>query len=136
MKKDKKIRMLDDFASCVDEDKETFFSVYANGNSVACHAIGDGDNLKEAFKCIIANALRQDADEGSIFAAGAIVEAVCEMSEQIESQVWIYGDGKPQSQCEDCRLMRTCNDKQAIAYRKANGIPKPKKHKPRNIDVD
>lgn len=40
--------------------------------------------------------------------------------------------------CGDCEYMRTCDNENAIKYRKANGIPRPKKNKKdeRKVDVN
>ena len=39
--------------------------------------------------------------------------------------------------CSNCELNRTCNDDDAIAYRKAHGIPRPKKGgKARKVNVN
>lgn len=38
--------------------------------------------------------------------------------------------------CGDCEYMRTCDNENAIKYRKANGIPKPKKNKKKEHKVD
>lgn len=38
--------------------------------------------------------------------------------------------------CENCEFMRTCDDDDAIKYRKRHGIPKPKKGKGCKVDVN
>ena len=40
--------------------------------------------------------------------------------------------------CDECELIKTCNEKKAIKYRKEHGIPKPKKGKKggRKVDVN
>lgn len=38
--------------------------------------------------------------------------------------------------CENCELVKTCNLNAAIKYRKAHGIPRPKKGKVRKVDVN
>lgn len=38
--------------------------------------------------------------------------------------------------CGDCELMRACDKKKAIEYRKAHKIPRPKKGKGRKVDVN
>ena len=38
--------------------------------------------------------------------------------------------------CENCEFMRTCENEDAIKYRKEHGIPKPKKGKSRKVNVN
>lgn len=38
--------------------------------------------------------------------------------------------------CENCEFMRTCENEDAIKYRKAHGIPKPKKNKKDRCNED
>jgi radical SAM protein with 4Fe4S-binding SPASM domain len=38
--------------------------------------------------------------------------------------------------CGDCELMKVCNGEQAIAYRKAHGIPRPKKGKGHKVNIN
>lgn len=38
--------------------------------------------------------------------------------------------------CGGCELMRVCDEDRAIEYRKAHGIPRPKKGKSRKVDVN
>lgn len=48
-------------------------------------------------------------------------------------------DDKDEDGCGDCELMRVCNEQDAIKYRKAHGIPRPKKgkgSKGRKVDVN
>lgn len=38
--------------------------------------------------------------------------------------------------CDGCELIKTCNEEKAIKYRKAHGIPKPKKGKGKKVNVN
>jgi hypothetical protein len=44
-------------------------------------------------------------------------------------------DDRDEDGCGDCELMRTCNEEAAVKYRKAHGIPRPKKGKGHKVDV-
>lgn len=47
------------------------------------------------------------------------------------------GEAEEDRDCANCELNRTCNDDDAIAYRKAHGIPRPKKGgKARKVNVN
>ena len=96
---------------------------------------GQGDKGLNRVTRIILDALKlvQGSDNP---VAG--LRLATEMLEGLAQKVKSSLDGaEEEGDCANCELNRTCNDDDAIAYRKAHGIPRPKKGgKARKVNVN
>lgn len=144
--KEKVIKHLD--AACRGmNDNDTFIGMYTHGRDVSILIAGNDTTCSVKLGVLIDRYYQGDAEEGEIRIAKIIIDAfravsaVSPMSgakfsmdmasaamaklKQMESSV---DDDEPED-CEGCELLSTCDNDDAIAYRKANGIPKPKNGK-------
>jgi hypothetical protein len=118
MKTVKKISELLDSVS-QREDKALFVAYAKNSELVKSVAAGNIDDIQGMFERIIMDALEPDAPKRLKLMASAIIGAVINVTEEI-----LFEDDD--ISCDECELNRVCNDDKAIAYRKANRIPRPK----------
>ena len=66
-----------------------------------------------------------------------VLRLTTEMLEAVTQKITHLNEIEEDDDCSNCELNRTCNDDDAIAYRKAHGIPRPKKGgKARKINVN
>ena len=96
---------------------------------------GDGDSGFDRVTRIILDALKlvqgSDNPEVGLRFATEMLEAV---TQKIKSHL---NEIEEDEDCASCELNRTCNDDDAIAYRKAHGIPRPRKGgKARKVNVN
>ena len=96
---------------------------------------GQGDKGLNRITRIILDALKlvqgSDNNVAGLILATEMLEGLAQKVKSSLEEAVEEGD------CENCELNRTCNDGDAIAYRKAHGIPRPKKGgKARKINVN
>lgn len=132
---------------------ETLFAIYVNDKKKELSAIITGEDDKN-FICTIAAildmSLTGNGDEGMDRVTHIILEALklvhtsksiaglkiaAEMLKGVAEKAGLLDD-KDEDGCGDCELMMVCNEQDAIEYRKAHGIPRPKKGKGRKVDVN
>lgn len=66
-----------------------------------------------------------------------VLRLTTEMLEAVTQKIAHLNEIEGDDDCASCELNRTCNDDDAIAYRKAHGIPRPKKGgKARKVNVN
>ena len=66
-----------------------------------------------------------------------VLRLTTEMLEAVTQKIAHLNEIEEDGNCASCEFNRTCNDDDAIAYRKAHGIPRPKKGgKARKINVN
>lgn len=143
-------------------DNDVFLSLYRSGRNVRIAITGDDDTRPAAMIAFILDRYyRGDAEEGEIRLAEIIIkalQALVGIKKSSESGVKFMrdiakaslagilqdlddvsdADDDDDENCEECENNKTCHLPQAIAYRKANGIPKPNKGKKggRKVDVN
>lgn len=123
MKTVKKINELLDSVN-MKEDKALFVAYAKNGELVKGEAAGYVDDIQGMFERIVMDALEPDASKSQKLMASAIIGAVINATEEI-----LFEDDEDEDDdisCDECELNRVCEDEKAIAYRKANRIPRPK----------
>ena len=123
MKTVKKINELLDSVN-MKEDKALFVAYAKNSELVKSVAAGNIDDIQGMFESIITDALEPDAPKHLKLMASAIIRALINVTGEILS-----GDDEDEDDdisCDECELNRVCEDEKAIAYRKANRIPRPK----------
>lgn len=123
MKTLKKINELLDSVN-MKEDKALFVTYAKNSELVKSVAAGNIDDIQGMFERIITDALEPDAPKHLKLMASAIIGAVINVTEEI-----LFEDDEDEDDdisCDECELNRVCDDEKAIAYRKANRIPRPK----------
>ena len=123
MKTVKKINELLDSVN-MKEDKALFVAYAKNSELVKSVAAGNIDDIQGMFESIITDALEPDAPKHLKLMASAIIRALINVAEEI-----LFEDDENEDEdisCDECELNRVCEDNKAIAYRKANRIPRPK----------
>ena len=97
---------------------------------------GEGDEGMDRVTHIILEALKLVQTSKSI----AGLKLATEMLKGVAEKAGLLDDDDndvdEEEDCGDCELMKVCNNEQAIAYRKAHGIPRPKKGKGGKVDVN
>ena len=91
---------------------------------------GDGNEGMSRLTDIILNALlliQKSATEGSIDFMVKLLNDFSEELKGINSELENFIADNAEHNCGNCEDMRTCNEEQAIKYRKEHGIPRPKK---------
>ena len=131
---------------------ETLFAIYVNdetGELSVLTTAEDDKNIICAIAAMLETSLTGKGDEGMDRVTGIILKALrlvqtsksiaglklaTEMLKGVAEKAGLLDD-KDEEDCGDCELMRTCNEEAAVKYRKAHGIPRPKKGKGHKIDV-
>ena len=162
--KTKKFNVLSELEKIHDKmnDNGTLFAIYENEEfelsifekskdetSVVCiiaailaaSLTGKGDKGSDRVTHIIVEALKLVQKHSSIASLKLSTELLKGIAEEMELLSDKYDDHdcdyeNIENECEDCELMRVCNEKEAIEYRKTHGIPRPKKGKGRKINVN
>lgn len=136
---------------------ETLFAIYVNDKKKELSALTTGEDDKDivcTIAAILETSLTGKGDEGMDRVTHIILEALklvqtsksiaglklaTEMLKGVAEKVGLHdkddNDIDDDENCGNCKLMKVCNEVQAIAYRKAHGIPRPKKGKGRKVDV-
>jgi len=133
---------------------ETLFAIYVNNKKGELSALTTGEDDKDivcTIAAILETSLTGKGDEGMDRVTHIILEALklvqtsksiaglklaTEMLKNAAEKAGLVDDNNEEEDCGDCELMKVCNEKQAIAYRKAHGIPRPKKGKGHKINVN
>lgn len=89
-----------------DEQIEALLAIF-----IESYFDGDYDEGRERLAKIILNAIKL-LPPYSFFKA---IEYICSQPDEDETD------------CEDCKYLMSCNEKRAVEFRKAHGIPKPRK---------
>ena len=129
-------------------NEETLFAIYVNDKTgnLSILTTGEGDaNIVCALAAILETSLTNKGDKGMDRVTKIIITALklvqgshsiaglklaTEMLKGIlEDELFNNDDDNEKivEDCDGCELIKTCNDEKAIKYRKAHGIPKPKK---------
>lgn len=132
---------------------DTLFAIYVNDKKEELAALTTGEDDKDiicTIAAILETSLTGKGDEGMDRVTHIILEALklvqaskpiaglklaAEMLKGVAEKLGLLDD-EDEDGCGDCDLMKVCNEKQAIEYRKAHGIPRPKKNKGRKVDVN
>ena len=140
-------------------NEETLFAIYVNDKTgdLSILTTGEGDaNIVSALAEILEMSLTNKGDEGMDRVTKIIITALklvqgshsiaglklaTEMLKGILEDELLNNnddDEKIVEDCDGCELIKTCNEEKAIKYRKAHGIPKPKKVRKggRKVDVN
>lgn len=143
---------LEKIAQKINND-ETLFAIYVNDKKNELSALITGEDDKEivcTIAAILETSLTGNGDEGMDRVTHIILEALKlmqkmstmaslkltkEMLKGITERAGLLEDDNEED-CGDCDLVKVCDDKKAIEYRKAHGIPRPKKGKGRKVDVN
>ena len=136
---------------------ETLFAIYVNDKKQELSVLTTGENDKNiicTIAAILETSLTGHGDEGMDRVTHIILEALklvqtsksiaglklaTEMLKGVAEKAGLLNDeneDEDEDDCGDCELMKVCNEEQAIAYRKAHGIPRPKKGKGHKVDVN
>lgn len=92
---------------------------------------GEGNEGMDRVTQIILEALKLVQTSNSI----AGLKLATEMLKNAAEKAGLV-DNDNEEDCGDCELMKVCDEKKAIEYRKEHGIPRPKKGKARKVDVN
>lgn len=132
---------------------DTLFAIYVNDKKEELATLTteeDDKNIICAIAAILETSLTGKGDEGMNRVTHIILEALklvqasksiagfklaTEMLKVVAEESGLLDD-EDEDGCGDCELMRVCNEQDAIEYRKAHGIPRPKKGKGRKVDVN
>lgn len=143
---------LEKFAQKISND-ETLFAIYVNDKKEELAALTTGEDDKNiicTIAAILETSLTGNGDEGMDRVTHIILEALklvqtsksiaglklaTEMLKGVAEKAGLLNN-KDEGDCGDCKLIKVCNEEQAIAYRKAHGIPRPKKGNGRKVDVN
>lgn len=140
-------------------NKETLFAIYVNDKTgdLSILTTGEGDaNIVCTLAEILETSLTNKGDKGMDRVTKIIITALklvqgshsiaglklaTEMLKGILEDELLNNDDdneKIVEDCDGCELIKTCNEEKAIKYRKAHGIPKPKKVRKggRKVDVN
>ena len=140
-------------------NEETLFAIYVNDKTgdLSILTTGEGDaNIVSALAEILETSLTNKGDKGMDRVTKIIITALklvqgshsiaglklaTEMLKGILEDELLNNDDddeKVVEDCDGCELIKTCNEEKAIKYRKAHGIPKPKKVRKggRKVDVN
>jgi len=130
---------------------ETLFAIYVNDKKEELSALTTGEDDNEiicTIAAILETSLTGKGDEGMDRVTHIILEALklvqktstmaslklaTEMLKGVAEKAGLLDD---EEGCGDCELMKVCNEKEAIEYRKAHGIPRPKKGKGHKVNVN
>jgi hypothetical protein len=131
----------------------TLFAIYVNDKEEELSVLTTGEDDKDiicSIAAILETSLTGHGDEGMNRVTHIIIEALklvqtsksiaglklaTEMLRGVAEKAGLLDD-KDEENCGDCELVRVCNEQDAIEYRKAHGIPRPKKGKGRKVDVN
>ena len=134
-------------------DDDTLFAIYVNDKKEELSLLTEGEDDKNiicAIAAILETSLTGKGDEGMNRVTHIILEAL-KLVQASKSIAWLklaaemlkgvaeksgLLDDEDEDGCGDCELMRVCNEQDAIEYRKAHGIPRPKKSKGRKVVVN
>ena len=96
---------------------------------------GQGDKGLNRVTRIILDALKLvQGSDNPVAGLRLATEMLDGVAQKVKSSL---EESEEEVDCANCELNRTCNDDDAIAYRKAHGIPRPKKGgKARKINVN
>ena len=129
-------------------NEETLFAIYVNDKTgdLSILTTGEGDaNIVCTLAEILEMSLTNKGDEGMDRVTKIVITALklvqgshsiaglklaTEMLKGILENELLNNDDddeKVVEDCDGCELIKTCNEEKAIKYRKAHGIPKPKK---------
>ena len=131
----------------------TLFAIYVNDKEKELSVLTTGEDNKNiicTIAAILETSLTGHGDEGIDRVTHIILEALklvqtsksvaglklaTEMLKGVAEKAGLLED-EEEDGCGDCELMKVCNEEQAIAYRKAHGIPRPKKGKGHKVNVN
>ena len=134
-------------------NNETLFAIYVNDKKEELSILTTGEDDKDiicTIAAILETSLTGNGDEGMDRVAHIILEALklvqtsksiaglklaTEMLRNVAEKAGLLND-EDEDDCGDCELAKVCNEEQAIAYRKAHGIPRPKKGKGHKVNVN
>lgn len=100
---------------------------------------GEGNEGMVRLTDIILNALLLVKKSASEVSMSYMVKLLTDFSEElkgINSELESFITDNTEHNCGNCEYMRTCNEKEAIAYRKVHGIPRPKKNKGHKVNIN
>ena len=138
-------------------NEETLFAIYVNDKTgdLSILTTGEGDaNIVCTLAEILETSLTNKGDKGMDRVTKIIITALklvqgshsiaglklaTEMLKGILEDELLNNnddDEKIVEDCDGCELIKTCNEEKAIKYRKAHGIPKPKKGKGKKVNVN
>ena len=132
---------------------ENLFAIYVNDKKKELSVLTTGDDDKDiicTIAAILETSLTGEGGEGMDRVTHIILEALklvqtsksfaglklaTEMLKGVAEKAGLFND-EDEEGCGNCELIKVCNEEQAIAYRKAHGIPRPKKGKGRKVNVN
>ena len=131
----------------------TLFAIYVNDKEKELSVLTTGEDDKDiicSIAAILETSLTGHGDDGMDRVTHIILEALklvqtsksiaglklaTEMLKGVAEKAGLLDD-EDENDCGDCELMKVCNEKEAIEYRKAHGIPRPKKGKGHKVNVN
>ena len=138
-------------------NEETLFAIYVNDKTgdLSILTTGEGDaNIVCALAEILETSLTNKGDKGMDRVTKIIITALklvqgshsiaglklaTEMLKGILEDELLNNnddDEKIVEDCDGCELIKTCNEEKAIKYRKAHGLPRPKKGNGKKVNVN
>lgn len=136
----------------------TLFAIYVNDKKKELSVLTTGEDDKDiicTIAAILETSLTGNGDEGMGRVTHIILEALklvqtsksiaglklaTEMLKGVAEKAGLLDDDDndidEEDDCENCELVKVCNEESAIKYRKTHGIPRPKKGKGRKVDVN
>lgn len=149
---------LEKIAQKMDTTTETLFAIYVNDKKEELSILTTWEDDKDiicTIAAILETSLTGNGDEGMDRVTHIILEALklvqtsksiaglklaAEMLKGVAKKAGLLDDDdndvNEEDDCENCELVKVCNEESAIKYRKAHGIPRPKKGKGRKVDVN
>jgi hypothetical protein len=137
MKAKEKERLLYELMDKFNSDDEALFIIHATNNKSKHFGVGDMDLIHRGIYKVLEKGIEGKEGMSAAKLAWTILEAIRDLRDEgvdIEELLDAFDDDE--DGCGDCELMRVCNEQDAIEYRKAHGIPRPKKGKGRKVNVN
>lgn len=119
---------------------EAMLAIYLTKEKGDFYLKGNMEEIARALKSILLNGFDGKENAPETVLAWTVLGAIYEAKKaglDIDALLTAFNDDEDEEDCSKCDLNRVCNADEAIAYRKANGIPQPKKgFKGRKVKVN
>lgn len=119
-------------------ESEAMLAIYSTKKKGDYYVKGDMELIKNGIRNILNEGIAGKESEPATILAWTLLSALRDIQDQgvsIDALLTAFDDDEVD--CSTCDLNRVCNADEAIAFRKANGIPRPKKgSKGRKVKVN
>lgn len=114
---------------------EAIVAIYSTKKKGDYYVKGDMELIKNGIRNILNEGIAGKESESATILAWTLLSALRDIQDQgVSIDEFLTAFDDDEEDCSTCDLNRVCNADEAIAYRKANRIPKPKSKK-RTIKV-